>query len=451
MNLTEKSAHMVADAKFESLSEGIIDKTKLLILDHIGCMVGGSVMPEAQRLRVYLESIDGGGQASVVGGKPMSAPNAAHANAQSANILSLDDSFIRYGHPGMTILPSALAVAETIDAGGSEFIAAVVAGYEMSMRLGMSLRATPKRDQQVKGYASWQIFGATTAAAKLHGLSADQIAAAFGMTAWHAPQPFLRKFHSRPMNWLKNNYGWACKGGVTSVDLTIAGYEGNRSIFDGPDGYWAMAGSDQFDPEMLVLPYANRSFVAEIGFKPYAGCRWSHTAIDAIRILIREHGVSTSNLRRLEIETVSEFVRDLNGEYPQSTIEAVFHTPYLVALELLGKSSAYGLHESDLSDVEVKMEVRKILMSGLPEADEKFFNDSRTPVRMTAYLDDGGKHIVCTEIPTGHPEGPKFGRKEVIDKFLSLSEPVIGADPARRLCENVLNIERHKIRNVMRF
>lgn len=52
----------------------------------------------------------------------------------------------------------------------------------------------------------------------------------------HAPPPFLRKYHSRPLNWLKNNYGWANKAGITSVDLAIAGYEGNRTISGHPKG-----------------------------------------------------------------------------------------------------------------------------------------------------------------------------------------------------------------------
>lgn len=452
MTLTMQVAKMVADLSYEHLPSDVVQKTKLLILDQLGCMFAGSVQTEAARLRSYLEEIDAGGEAFVCGAsKRMTAPNAAHANAQAATILSLDDSFIRYGHPGNAHLPAALAVAESLNANGKDLIVAAVCGYEVSMRLGLAITASAERDQQVKGYASWQTFGATSAAAKLHQLPTDKIASAFGLTAMHAPPPFLRKFYGRPMNWLKNNYGWANKAGVTSVDLAIAGYEGNRTIFDGDTGYWVMAGSDQFDPDQLVAPFDQRVIVREIGFKPYSGCRWSHTSIDCIRTIIADHSVDHAGIEFVSIETADEFVRDLNSDvWPETTLDAILNIPYLVALELHGRSSALGLSEEDLHREDIADTVKKISMKVLPGAEEKFFKYSMLPVRLTVHTNDGRVLSEYAEYPRGHPDGPAFGPDEVVKKFLNLSSPVIGAARANHIRDGILDLENCQIRDVMR-
>ena len=443
-NLTTTVASMVYELDYNHLPQNVIEKTKLLILDHIGCSIGGSNFKEAARLRTYLEKIDPGGMCTVYGGRNMTAENAAHINAHSACMLSLDDSYIRFGHPGCSILPSALAVAQKQNSTGRDLITAVVAAYEMSLRLGIAAQASPQREEIVKGNSSWQIFGTTVAVSKLYGFTVDEICSAFGMTALHAPPPFLRKFHSRPMNSLKNNYGWACKAGITSVELVRAGFKGNHAIFDGPDGYWAMMGSDQFDVDKFIKPYSEKSYVMDIGFKAYSGCRWSHTAIDCIRHLMEQENVTSDNLETLKIETVGEFVRELDGDWPDTTVDALFRTSYLVALELHHKSSALGLNENDLSSMALKQTVKKIEMLPLDGADQIFFQQGKLPARLTAKLKNGRLIQTYSDLPTGHPEGPPFDQPEVIHKFLALTTSTIGENTADLAVNHVLNLEKQK-------
>ena len=442
MTYTAHISSMIAAMRFDDLPDEVIAKTKLLVLDQLGCMIAGSARPEAAMMTSYIAGTDSGGPATVFGTSHRFSPaNAAHANGHATTILSLDDSFIRFGHPGNAVIPVALAVGEQVGASGPSMITAIVAGYEMSMRLGMAIQASEERDQQVKGYASWQIFGAATAAAKLHGLGADDLAKAYGLTAMHAPQPFLRKFYTRPMNWLKNNYGWANRGGITAIDLALAGFHGNPTIFDDDTGFWAMAGSDQFDPEQLLLPLAQRRYVMEIGFKPYGTCRWSHTAIDCVRNLMDTHGVAAVDVERVTVETVSEFVRDLAGDWPTSNVEAILHLPYAVALELHDQSSALGVREQTLADPALRRTADIISLVPWEGADEKFFKHSLLPTRVTLHLKNGRSVNASSEIPSGHPDGPPFGEAEVSRKYEALTGPVIGDAAADQLREAILTLE----------
>ncbi|RVD69241.1 hypothetical protein EN751_27080, partial [Mesorhizobium sp. M4A.F.Ca.ET.029.04.2.1] len=296
MPLTRDVASAVARLTYDDLPAHVCDRAKLLLLDQVGCMIAGSTTRGAGQMMAYLARIDSGGLSTILGTSlRFHSANAAHANAHSGSMLSLDDSYILFGHPGASIIPAALAVAEEVNSSGTGLIAAIVGGYEMSLRLGTAIRPSEYRDRQVKGYASWQVFGACTAASLLHGFSAEQIADSYGLAAMHAPLPFLRKFHSRPMSLLKNNYGWANKGAITAAELVRAGFHGNHTIFEGDDGFWAMAGSDRFEPRDMLDRWGERYFILETGFKPFGVCRWIHTAVDCLRALLTRYRLSRTD------------------------------------------------------------------------------------------------------------------------------------------------------------
>ncbi|WP_027170253.1 MmgE/PrpD family protein [Mesorhizobium sp. WSM3224] len=452
MSLTENIATTVASLTYDELPERVRDKARLLVLDHVGCMIGGSRTHGAKQMTPYLGRTDSGGPSTVFGTPLRFHPaNAAHANGHSASMLSLDDSYIGFGHPGASLIPAALAVAEEVDSSGRELIAAIVGGYEMSLRLGAALRPSEDRNRQVWGYASWQIFGACTAASLLHRFTGAQIADTYGLTPMHAPLPFLRKFYSRPMSLLKNNYGWANKGAITAVDLVRAGFHGNRTIFDGGDGFWAMAGSDRFEPRDMLEGWGQRYFILDTGFKPYGVCRCIHTAIDCLRALLARHRFGCTDVKSIHVETVSEFVRDFNGPWPDSsTVEAAFHIPYALALELLDKSSATGLREEDLLDENLKNTAALIDVSTLAGADEKFYAQRLLPARVSVTLHSGETLSAEAEIPTGAPGGPPFGSAEVGAKFLTIASPVIGEAKAASLKEALLKLEDLSVRDALK-
>ncbi|MER9671060.1 MmgE/PrpD family protein [Mesorhizobium sp. M0203] len=408
MSLTERIAGLVAGATYNGLPGDVRDKAKLLLLDHIGCMVAGSATQGAQMMTGYLAGTDGGGPSTVFGTSyRMTAANAAHANATSASMLSLDDSFVLFGHPGASIIPAAVAVAEQTGATGEQLIAAIVCGYEMSLRLGTALRPSEDRDRQVKDLASWQIFGACSAASLLHGFDSVEVSDAFGLTPMHAPLPYLRKFHSRPMSLLKNNYGWANKGAITAVELVRAGFHGKRTIFDGEDGFWAMAGSDRFDEGALTAEWGQRFFILETGFKPYGVCRWIHTTVDALRSLQERKPFWAADVAEVHVETVGEFVREFNGPWPGSTVEAAFHIPSAVALELHDKSSTTGLRDGDLLEPALKETASRVKLSVLSGADERFYAKRLLPAKVNVTMNDGTVLVAEAEVPTGAPRRPR--------------------------------------------
>lgn len=420
-------ARQALSVRFAELPDDVRSRARQLLLDQLGCMIAGGVTPQGRMLSDHLARTERRGPATVAGQSGRLAPAAAaNANAHSASILSLDDSVIRFGHPGASIIPAALAEAEARDATLADLLQAMVAGYEVSLRIGQTLVGTTEREAVVKGNATWQIFGAVAALANMRALAQEVAADAFSIAAIHAPVPFIRKFHSRPMNWLKNNYGWACRAGITACDLAEAGFHGNTAIFDGEDGFWVMAGSDRSDPAAFCAGFGSRFLTLEVGFKPYGVCRWIHTTVDCIRDLISAHGLTPDLVAEIRVETVSEFVRDFCGPWPEDTLEAVFHIPYAVALELHGRSSAAGLDQRHLADPAMKAFGARIAVVPLDGADALFYGQGRLPSRVTVTLTSGVEVASTADLPRGHPQGPTYGMDATRAKVVALVDPALG-------------------------
>ena len=76
---------------------------------------------------------------------------------------------------------AAFAVGEETDASGDEFMAATVGAYDVSCRLALALGLSEHSGHGFHPTATCGVFGATAVAARLLGLTADQIVNAFGI------------------------------------------------------------------------------------------------------------------------------------------------------------------------------------------------------------------------------------------------------------------------------
>src|SRR5205085_11234978 len=125
------------------------ERTKELVLDLLGVALRGSAEPSSQPV-LALVAEQPPGPASLIGAPGAStAAWAALANGTAAHAIEMDDVTTESSlHPGVAVIPAALAVAEERGAPAAAFLEAVVAGYEVTMRVGNALNpasAYPRR------------------------------------------------------------------------------------------------------------------------------------------------------------------------------------------------------------------------------------------------------------------------------------------------------------------
>ncbi|MGD9145872.1 MAG: MmgE/PrpD family protein, partial [Anaerolineae bacterium] len=310
MSATGRLARHVAQTRYGDLPPEVVRQAKDAIRDSLGCLLGGSTLEAGQRLCNLLLPMAAQGRATVTGmAGRVPPPLAGYLNAQLANMLDFDDTFSEgfLGHPGATIVPAALAMAEEIGASGKDLLSAVVVGYDVCSRVGVAGRPTFERSKQVRGMATWQVFGAAAAAAHVMDLDAETVARAFGLAALHAPVPSVGKiYEERPMWALKNNFGWATQGAILGVMFAAEGFDGNHRILEGATGFWSMAGSDQVDPSALTAGLGSHYSLLDTSFKPYPCCRFTHSALDALGQIVRSAQLSVSQVREVRIRSSSK-------------------------------------------------------------------------------------------------------------------------------------------------
>lgn len=441
---TAALARAIADFDLDAVPDDVIALVKNCILDSIGCIVGGAASRPCRMIANVLMRHGGEGDVIVPGsGHKLRLLDAAYLNAQAANALDFDDSF-RDGapsHPGATIVPPALALAQQLGADGRALLRAVILGYEVSLRVGRAVQPSPQRKAQVYGFSNWQIFGAAAASSSLLALSGAQNLDLLGLAAAHAPVPSLRKLGTddpRPFPWIKNTYGIASQTGLLSALLAAEGYVGSRNVFDGPRGFWVMSGSDRYRPELLVEDWGNTWFLCGVGFKPYGCCRWTHTMLDGLGALRRDLDVST--ISNVIVEGFEELSR-LGGDAPTSIVDAQFHAPHLAALELLGRTPQHGLREVDLHDPAVIALRQKVELRHDQQADTLYYKTGQLPVRVTVCTENGVTRTIALENPRGSALAGGLSRHELTAKFLALTTPALGSQRAERVIDAIGDIE----------
>ena len=132
-NLTQRVANEIVAFDYDDIPPEVIEKADQLIRDSLACAVGAHANPTLESLQQIIEP-SGGDCLILHSGKQGKLLEAVFLNSQAANMLDFDDAHTNLGHPGATIVPPALAIAQKYGKSREELIEAVVAGYEFNLR-----------------------------------------------------------------------------------------------------------------------------------------------------------------------------------------------------------------------------------------------------------------------------------------------------------------------------
>jgi len=436
-------ARFAAGLSLDDVPAEVVRMAKRLVLDHLGCALGGSRTPLA-RIAADAVTEDGDGPATVIGTRRRAAPGrAAFANAMAANALDYDDTGAT-GHPGATVIPAALAVAEARGRSGPEFLAAVLAGYEVWIRIGAGTQPSWQRRVEVYGSGTTQTFGAVVAAGRLLGLGADQMLPAFGLAGAFAPLPHEAKFgwDEGQLSWVKDNVAWPTEAGVRAAQLATRGFPATHTILDGERGLARMMGSDRYDPDRMVRELGTTWDILTLSLKPYPCCRWIHSTLDVVREVIRDHGVAPQDVRRVTVRSIEALATWFDGRRPLTMVDAQFSVPHAVAMAMLERPRSEWWQAANCDDPAVLALMDRVALEAEPAAQEVWTtarHSARVPV--TVIVETATRRL---EGSRHHARGgidEPLGDDEVEQKYRELAEPVLGASGAARVRELVDALE----------
>lgn len=337
-SVTRQLAEFCAALDYDALPEQVVTEAKRLILDTIGCGLGGYGVEKGQMAVRYAKQMGGSPEATILGqNQKVPAALAAFANGDLMNALDWN-VLMPPSHVPPYAIPPALALAETKGKSGRDLIAAAVLAMEVSGRVGTSLgglRATkggyPLR---VWGISSNQL-GATAGAARVLGLDADRMQHALGLAGFHAPVPSHVKYnYTKEVGYAKYApSGWMAQAGVATAQLAEMGYRGDTSFLEGENGFWAMNSAPAWAPEKITQGLGNDWIFLNAAYKYWPTCGFYQSPLDVFTQLIDEHSIEPEEIEEVvyHIEKFASIPKYLTTE-PNDHIEAAASGPYVIAV-----------------------------------------------------------------------------------------------------------------------
>jgi 2-methylcitrate dehydratase PrpD len=419
--VTKELADYAVKTRFADYPAEVIDKAKILILDNIGCMLGGCQSALGKAVLSPIVSMGGSQEATIVGtGVKVPTIQAAFVNGTTANALDYDDALLALGHPGSTIIPAALAMAEWRHASGKDVINAILIGYDVGDRIAKAIQPSNERLRNVLGMGTWPALGAVVAAGKILNFDLDRMLNALGVAGATAPLPNTQKWgwdiEERPIHWVKEPTGWPAWTGTTAAILTANGFLGNRYILDGKNGFWIMAGFDQCDYDAMTRGLGTEYDVHNVSIKPYSACRWQHSALDCVRELRAQHDLKAQEIKEVIIHTF-EWVKRHEIYGPKEMVDAQFCIPYTVTMVLLGFPPGPAWYTDDnLRSADIYNLSRKVRATVDADIDRAYWEEEKMSARVEIVQQSGKTVEMFAEIPTGDPRNP-LSRQQIEDKF----------------------------------
>ncbi|HEY3953054.1 MAG TPA: MmgE/PrpD family protein [Streptosporangiaceae bacterium] len=434
MGVTKDLAAWVSGVAYPGLTAAAVERVQVAVLDYLGCTVAGSTTETARKLRAFVADTGSGGNSTVVGTMLRAAPpDAALLNGTFGHAQDYDDvSFHMIGHPGVTILPAVLALAETTGRSGADAIAAYAAGYEVATRLGYAMNAGGHYEKGWHATGTLGTMGAAAGASNILGLDAGATAHALGIAASMAAG--LRQNFGRDTKPL--HAGRAAQNGVTAAMLAARGFTADPDILEAPFGFLSVySGPDKNHADRLT-PQENGEFeVAAPGFqtKIYPSCASTHTALDAMLSLIAEHGIDAGKVAEIDVAVVHLTPKILIHTDPAEGLQGKFSMQYCMARALTSRFLGVG-HFTDeaVRDPGIRRLMGLVRMHVDAGLDAAWSADRPRPVIITVTMDDGTVLRRRVDIPTGLPEKPATAA-QVEAKYRDLAVPVLGGDGADRV------------------
>ena len=404
----------MAALRFDDLPQAVRTKLRHHVLDSLGVILAGQSAPESRALRAV-------------------ALHPAFFNTFCGRIHTFDDTYEAGPiHPGTCVLSAALAAAEESGATGKRLLEAVLAGYEVSIRVCVAAGA----GHYAAGFhptGTCNAFGAAAAAAHAYGLDAHQTTAALAL-AGEAAAGLRQHQEDGGMTNSALNGARASRTGVEAAQFARAGFAGPEKILEGRFGFLEML-KGHGEQSAIEDGLGARYRFLETSLKPYPTCRFTHGPIAALRSL----RLRADDVESIELAAFRQSVEVSDRPEIRTRSEAILSHQYALALALTREKIALDdLDEASRTNPDLRALSSRVRVVHDPRLDEQY--PARWPHRLTIASRNHGILRAESDFPPGGPQAP-LDEDAVVAKFQALADPVIGAVPAEQLRTKVWALE----------
>lgn len=455
--LTRQLADFVAGLRYDDIPSREVEYAKKCVIDALGNMIygrysqmGKQIMgySKATRIKpVYEEEV------TVLGEQELFAKETAiFAHAVMARSGDLDDgSRVAMGHPGAVLVPLALTMAELYKTSGKELITALVAGYDIYVRLGEALSPYMYRERGIEPTGVCGAVAAAAVAGKIMGETAEQLKNAMGIASLFPGS--LIEYQNDGTSGKALCCGWAALNGLRAAQLAEYSFTGPNKALEGNNGFLQAFMGSKMNPDGIVKDLGSDFRIDEVYFKRHACMRGMHAAVDALLWLREQYGLSIENVASIDVYT-TQFLKRLSNPAPETTIGAQCSLEFVLAAALKhGHLYTEDTMAGSLKDEQVLALARNINIIKDKEV-EKYLQANPThwtAARVSIQRKDRTQYEKWNPTPEGDTQSP-FHYGTLCEKFKRLTSTTAFNTASNRLCDAVSTLEDlDKIESLLRI
>ena len=422
----EALAALMHSVRFEELPPEVVSAVTARVLDTLGCAFGALDSDVGRAVRRLAADCGGAPQATLIGtGEKTSAPLATLVNGSLLRYLDSNDYYFSRdpAHPSGN-LAVALAVGEREHRSGRDIIAALVAAYEIHLRL-CDFAGEPSLWRRGWHHGTNAQFSSAALAARLAGDDPLRTAHAMAIAASH--QNTLAQLQSGAVSMIKGTAeGWVAKAGVEAALLAHHGVTGPLALMEGAAG-WAACVAGAVDFDALCAPLNGRYRLLETSIKPYPAVA---TAVAPIRAAIELHRAGLPPLGEIErivvrlpafaLGTPSAHAGRRYPEHIESAQHSFYYCPVIALLD--GACGEAQFVAAKLAGAQLRELLAKVELNEDAELTALWPQSAGGAVEL--HLRDGSVRSHRCPYPPGHPR-LALTEQELATKFHDYADPVL--------------------------
>jgi len=423
VTLAHQLAERIHALRFEDLSATALQWTNHAFIDTIACTLAGMAEDAPHILMGTPGVADAPGPATIwATDRKTSVLDATLVNGTASHALDYDDvSGVMGGHPSAMLIPSMIALGESIGASGRDLALAYVVGYEAECRIARAVHFH-HYDKGWHPTATIGIFGTVAAASRLLGLTIEQTAVALGLAASLA-SGLKANFGTmtKPLH-----VGHASRNGLFATYMARAGFTANAGSFEHKQGFLEVFnGPGTYDPtKMLADWYAPLECEGpgEPGLKPYPCCGSTHASVNRMIHLATTHDLNPDEVTSIEVMPHRRRLPHTDNPTPRTPLEAKFSIQYCVARALTDRAVKLAHFENGAEDDPV---VRAVLprVQARPHPDMPADGIYQWGAEVVVHTKDGRRLVSrVDDYERCGPGGQMMSREELWTKFSDCAE-----------------------------
>jgi len=414
------------------LPPAVCIRSKWILADCLAVIAAGMRPPEMRAFTsAHLQS-QAPGSAWVIGaGLTSNALGAAFLNGIAGTWHELDEgNTLSKGHPGIQVVPAALAMAQETQISGRALLAAIAIGYEVSSRINRAGHIRPS----IHPHGTFGVIGAALAAARVCGLPASSYRQLINVAAG---LPLASSYNSIIDGATVRNVftGHSAFMGINAVRLVQAGFTGEH---DAVRMTYGTVLAEGFDTDVAVADLGREWMTSGGYFKLQPVARSIHPAIDATEdalAKVRGGRLDAGRIAAIRVRTY-RLAAYKNQKDIQTAFGAKFSIPFAIATRIVNNRATLDcFDDAAVANPSIQTLLRQIEVAEDPSMTAAY--PELQPCSVQIELTDGTQFAGRCDVVRGEPSKPNV-LEEIQEKFMDLTVPLWGESLAARLFDDCM-------------